>query len=206
MATSAEVREARRRRREAALALRPEMSPAGPAPDRFRVATWNVNSLKARAPALRRFLERAVPDVLLLQETKASAVAPVAAELFDDLGYDVVHSGAGAYNGVAIAARHPIGEVVLSADFADEFLGREPRLISAVIEGPEPIRCASVYVPHGREVGPGTTTTSWDSWRRCATRSRRGWPKRRSCWAATSTSRRPTATSSIRTRSSVSRM
>ena len=129
------------------------MSPAGPAPEQFRVATWNVNSLKARAPALRRFLERAVPDVLLLQETKASEVAPVAAEVFDDLGYDVVHSGAGAYNGVAIAARHPIGDVVMSADFADEFLGREPRLISAVIDGPEPIRCASVYVPHGREVG-----------------------------------------------------
>lgn len=46
--TTAEVREARRRRREAALALRAEMSPTGPAGDRFRVATWNVNSLKVR--------------------------------------------------------------------------------------------------------------------------------------------------------------
>jgi exodeoxyribonuclease III len=153
VASTAELKEARRRRREAALALRPEMSPTGPAPEHFRVATWNVNSLRARTPALRRFLERTVPDVVLLQETKASEVAPLAGELFDELDYGIVHSGAGAYNGVAIATRHPIGEVVVSADFADEHLGREPRLIAAVIEGPETIRCASVYVPHGREVG-----------------------------------------------------
>jgi exodeoxyribonuclease-3 len=153
VASTAEQKEARRRRREAALALRAEMSPAGPSPEHFRVATWNVNSLKARAPALRRFLERARPDVALLQETKATDVAPAVVELFDELGYGVVHSGGGAYNGVAVAARHPISDVVVSADFADEHLGREPRLIAAVIEGPEPIRCASVYVPHGREVG-----------------------------------------------------
>jgi exodeoxyribonuclease III len=153
VATTAELKEARRRRREAALALRPEMSPAGPAPEHFRVATWNVNSLKARTPALRRFLERAAPDVLLLQETKAGDVASVAADVFGEFGYGVVHSGAGAYNGVAIAARHPIGEVMLSADFTDEHLGREPRLIAATVDGPEAIRFASVYVPHGREVG-----------------------------------------------------
>jgi exodeoxyribonuclease-3 len=153
VATTAELQEARRLRREAALAMRPEMSPAGPAPEHFRVATWNVNSLRARTPALRRFLARTRPDVVLLQETKASEVAAVAAAVFDEFGYGVVHSGAGAYNGVAIAARHPISDVVVSADFADEHLGREQRLIAAVIDGPEPIRSASVYVPHGREVG-----------------------------------------------------
>jgi exodeoxyribonuclease-3 len=153
VATTAELNEARRRRREAALALRSGMSPAGPSPAHFRVATWNVNSLKARTPALRRFLARAAPDVLLLQETKAGEVAPVAVEAFAEYGYSVVHSGAGAYNGVAIAARHPIGEVMVSADFANEHLAREPRLIAAVIDGPETIRFVSVYVPHGREVG-----------------------------------------------------
>ena len=63
--------DARRQRREAALALRATMSPEAPAPDRFRVATWNLNSLRARLPAVERFLERAAPDVLLLQETVA---------------------------------------------------------------------------------------------------------------------------------------
>jgi exodeoxyribonuclease-3 len=129
------------------------MSPPGPAPDHFRVATWNVNSLRARAPALRRFLDRARPDVVLLQETKASEVAPVAAEVFAEFDYDVAHSGSGGYNGVAIASRHHIADVVVSENFDDEHLGREPRLIAAVIDGPCTIRCASVYVPHGRKVG-----------------------------------------------------
>ena len=153
MVTTAERNEARRRRREAALALRSEMSPTCPAPDRLRVATWNVNSLKMRTPALRRFLDRADPDVVLLQETKASEVPSAAAEMLAELGYGVVHSGAGGYNGVAIVARHPIGDVMVAADLEDELLGHEPRLVAAVIETPQPIRFASVYVPHGREVG-----------------------------------------------------
>src|SRR5689334_22533876 len=98
------------------------MSPAAPADSHLRVATWNVNSLKARTPALRRFLERARPDVVLLQETKASEVAPVAAAVFDEFGYSVVHSGSGQYNGVAIAARHPIESVETAAEFDDEDL------------------------------------------------------------------------------------
>ena len=153
MTTTAELKAARRQRREAALALREHMSPAGPAPERLRVATWNVNSLKARTPAVRRFLERARPDVLLLQETKSTEVAPVAATVFAELGYSVVHSGSGPYNGVAIAALHPISEVVASADLDDEHLAREPRLVACVVNAPEPIRVVSVYVPHGREVG-----------------------------------------------------
>jgi exodeoxyribonuclease-3 len=153
VATTAELKEARRMRREAALELRQHMSPAGPAADRLRIATWNVNSLKARTPALRRFLDRTRPDVLLLQETKATDVAPVAATVFAEFGYSVVHSGSGPYNGVAIAALHRISDVVASADLDDEHLAREPRLIACVVSAPEPIRVVSVYVPHGREVG-----------------------------------------------------
>jgi exodeoxyribonuclease-3 len=129
------------------------MSPVSPAPDSIRVATWNVNSLKARAPALQRFLERARPDVVLLQETKAREVLPVAAEVFDELGYATVHAGAGPYNGVAIASRLSIEATVASGNFGREPLDREPRLITAVVGTDPPIRVASVYVPHGREVG-----------------------------------------------------
>lgn len=147
------VREARRRRREAALAQRPHLSPVGPAPGHLRVATWNVNSLRARAAALRRFLDRAAPDVLLLQETKAAQVAPAAAEVFADLGYHVAHAGDGGYNGVAIAARSPLVDVLASGELGDEHLDREPRVIAAVVAGPVPLRVVSVYVPHGRELG-----------------------------------------------------
>jgi endonuclease/exonuclease/phosphatase family protein len=66
---------ARLERRMAALALRPSLSPAGPAPDRLRVATWNLNSLRARLDGLDRFLPRVAPDILCLQEIKAAEVS-----------------------------------------------------------------------------------------------------------------------------------
>ena len=129
------------------------MSPREVAPDSFRVATWNVNSLRARTPAVSRLLARARPDVLCLQETKATDIAATTAQMLEDLGYGIVHVGSGAYNGVAIASVHPIEDVRMSGDFGDEHLDREPRLITCVVNGPERVRVASVYVPHGREVG-----------------------------------------------------
>jgi exodeoxyribonuclease-3 len=144
--------EARRRRREAALALRETMSPTGPAPDRLRIATWNLNSLRRRLPAIERFVERAQPDVLCLQETKAAQLTDVAVSTIERLGYGVEHVGNSAYNGVAVAARHPVRDVAVSGDFDDEHLDREPRLVSCLVDGPEPLRVASVYVPHGREI------------------------------------------------------
>jgi len=110
--------------------------------------------LKARSPALRRFLERAAPDVVLLQETKAAQVVPVAAEVFESLGYIVIHVGMGPYSGVAIASRTPIDLIEMSGSSGDEHLDREPRMISGVVQaGDLRVRVASVYVPHGREVG-----------------------------------------------------
>jgi exodeoxyribonuclease III len=153
LSASSDLKEARRRRREAALALREHMSPPSAAPDHLRVATWNVNSLRARTPALARFLARARPDVLCLQETKAAVLPPAAVKVFDELGYAIAHCGAGAYNGVAIASIHPVEDVLACGDFGNEHLDREPRLISCVVMAPEPVRVASVYVPHGREIG-----------------------------------------------------
>ena len=69
-----------------------------------RIATWNVNSLKARLEKVTWWLERARPDVLLLQETKlADADAPEAA--FRAVGYELAHHGEGRWNGVAREAR-----------------------------------------------------------------------------------------------------
>jgi exodeoxyribonuclease III len=149
---SAAKRAARLERRRAALAARPAMSPVGPAADRLRVATWNLNSLRARLPAVARFLERVAPDVLCLQETKAGEVSEAAAAVFEERGYQSVHIGSGAYNGVGIVARAGIDQVVASGGFGDEALDREPRVISGVVALPAPVRYVSVYVPHGRAV------------------------------------------------------
>jgi exodeoxyribonuclease-3 len=130
------------------------MSPASPAEGMLRVATWNVNSLKSRAAAVGRLIDRAHPDVLLLQETKAAQVHPDAQAMLDDRGYHLTSVGSGPYNGVAIASTTPLRDVEQSGAFGEEVLDREPRVISAVADTEQgAIRFANVYVPHGREVG-----------------------------------------------------
>ncbi len=77
----------------------------------MRLATWNVNSLKARLERVLAWTERHQPDVLCLQETKLSD-AQVPLMDFAALGYELVHHGPGRWNGVAIASRIGIADVV----------------------------------------------------------------------------------------------
>ncbi len=114
----------------------------------MRIATWNVNSLKARLEKVEEWIGYAAPDVLCLQETKlADAAFPAMA--FAALGYESAHHGEGRWNGVAIVSRVGLDDVV--AGFAAP---REPqveaRLLSATCAG---VRVSSVYVPNGRQVG-----------------------------------------------------
>src|SRR5918995_5875181 len=143
---------ARLDRRRAALDRRASMSPAGPASGHLRVATWNLNSLRARLEAVRRFLARAAPDVVCLQETKTAQLSELAVSTFERHGYAIAHVGGRAYNGVAVVARHPIADIRASGELDDEHLDREPRIISCLVATPAPLRVASVYVPHGRAV------------------------------------------------------
>ena len=110
-----------------------------------RIATWNVNSLKARLPRVEEWVAQTQPDVLCLQETKlADAAFPSLA--FEALGYESAHCGEGRWNGVAIISRVGLDDVV--AGFADDAEpDPEARLIWATCAG---VRVASVYVPNGR--------------------------------------------------------
>ena len=84
----------------------------------MRIATWNVNSLKARQEAVEKWLERAAPDILLIQETKLTdADAPAMA--FAMAGYQLVHHGEGRWNGVAIAARDGLAISDVVTNFGD---------------------------------------------------------------------------------------
>mgnify|MGYP001557271564 FL=1 len=76
----------------------------------MRIATWNVNSLKARLPRVEEFLGYAEVDVLCLQETKLADKA-FPALTFSGLGYESVHYGPGQWNGVAILSR--VGPAVI---------------------------------------------------------------------------------------------
>jgi exodeoxyribonuclease-3 len=153
MSARSDQQAARLQRRLDALARRETMSPTAPAPHRFRVATWNLNSLRARLPAVERFLERAAPDVVCLQETKTASLGDATVGAFRARGYEVVHAGTGQYNGVAVASRHELVDVQPAGELGVEVLDREARVIACVVCGPVPVRVVSVYVPHGREVG-----------------------------------------------------
>lgn len=124
----------------------------------MRIATWNVNSLNARIEKVTWWLDRARPDVLLMQETKlADAAAPH--DEFARLGYQLAHHGEGRWNGVAIASRVGISDVVTNfgaalvapatADVPDDEPASEARMIAAVCGG---VRVASIYAPNGRTV------------------------------------------------------
>lgn len=116
----------------------------------MRIATWNVNSLKARLPRVEEFLGYADVDVLCLQETKCSDKS-FPALTFSAMGYDSVHHGQGQWNGVAVLSRigidhadHGFGD-----DYDDPYVG-DARLLVAACGG---INVVSVYVPNGRMVG-----------------------------------------------------
>ena len=76
----------------------------------MRIATWNVNSLKARLDRVEEWLGYAQPDVLCMQETKLSDDA-FPQLTFSALGYDTVHHGQGQWNGVAILSKVGIEDV-----------------------------------------------------------------------------------------------
>lgn len=114
----------------------------------MRIATWNVNSLKARLAKVEEWIDYAKPDVLCLQETKVGADA-FPSMSFASLGYEVVHHSEGRWNGVAIASKIGIDDVVDGFADGDE-PDREARLLTATCGG---VRVATVYVPNGRVVG-----------------------------------------------------
>ena len=116
---------------------------------RFRLATWNVNSLGARIERVEEWLEYAQPDVLCLQETKMSDESFPALE-FASLGYEAVHHGNGQWNGVAILSRVGLGDVRKAFTGENPDTVAECRIIAATCQG---IRVFSVYVPNGRSVG-----------------------------------------------------
>jgi len=124
----------------------------------MRIATWNVNSLKARLEKVTWWLERAKPDVLLMQETKLTdADAPT--DIFQQAGYALAHHGEGRWNGVAIASRIGLDSVITNfgvplqpartSETGDDEPFAEARMISAKCGG---IRIVSVYAPNGRIV------------------------------------------------------
>jgi exodeoxyribonuclease-3 len=105
------------------------------------IASWNVNSIRARLDRVQAWLQAAQPDVVCLQELKAEEMPPVI-----DWGYQHAAHCQKTYNGVAILAKAPIEDVVCGDGVDDG----QARLIAGTVGG---IRILSVYAPNGQSVG-----------------------------------------------------
>jgi len=116
----------------------------------MRIATWNINGVKAREGALKQFLKEHQPDILCLQEIKTVDEGFPAAEI-EGLGYNVATHGQKSWNGVAILSKMPVDEITrgLPGDDTDE----QSRLIEGVfsVEGGA-IRVCNIYLPNGNPV------------------------------------------------------
>ena len=111
------------------------------------IATWNVNSVKARLAHLLAWLREAAPDVVLLQETKVVAEGFPSLEI-SDAGYNCVAVGQKSYNGVAVLSKRPI-ELLASA-LPGDAEDLQARYLEVFTGG---LRVASVYVPNGNPYG-----------------------------------------------------
>jgi exodeoxyribonuclease-3 len=110
------------------------------------IATWNVNSIKARLPLVLEWLSEAAPDVALLQEIKSQEESFPRLEI-EELGYNVAIRGQKTYNGVAVLSKAPLEDLVsaLPGDEADE----QARYLEATTFG---LRVASIYLPNGNPI------------------------------------------------------
>ncbi len=112
----------------------------------MKIASFNINGVKARLPALLAWLEEAKPDVALLQEIK-SIDENFPREQIEDLGYIVETHGQKSFNGVAILSKYPLEDISrgLPGDDEDE----QARWIEATVCGDVTVRVCGLYLPNG---------------------------------------------------------
>ena len=112
----------------------------------MKIATFNINGIKARAEALPAWLDEANPDVVVLQEIKSVDEA-FPREIFEDRGYNVETHGQKSFNGVAILSKLPLEDVTrgLPGDDTDE----QARWIEATVVGKTALRVCGLYLPNG---------------------------------------------------------
>src|SRR6201984_3250749 len=111
------------------------------------IASWNVNSIRARVEHVIAWLKAHNPDVLLLQELKGTEFP---ADLFKALGYESATVTQKTYNGGAVMSRHPI-QIISTTLMGDE-ADSHARFLEVIVKD---IRIANIYLPNGNPVGSG---------------------------------------------------
>ncbi|MEM9786382.1 MAG: exodeoxyribonuclease III [Pseudomonadota bacterium] len=119
----------------------------------MKIATFNINGIKARIDALTAWIDDAQPDVAILQEIK-TVDEGFPREIFEDKGYNVETHGQKGFNGVAILSKLPLEDVARGLPGATG-AGREgiddieARYIEATVIGDKPVRICGLYLPNG---------------------------------------------------------
>jgi exodeoxyribonuclease-3 len=126
----------------------------------MKIASFNINGIKARLPALLEWLAEAQPDVALLQEIKSVDEGFPRLEI-EELGYNIETHGQKGFNGVAILSKHPIEGVTrgLPGDDSDE----QARWIESTIVGAKnAVRVCGLYLPNGNPAQPPESRPKYD--------------------------------------------
>ncbi len=111
----------------------------------MHIATWNINDINKRFAVLRTWLEAAGPEVVCLQELKATKEA-FPEDALQKLGYQAVWAGQKSWNGVAILARGEIGPVVTRTSLPGDAADTQARYIEAAVNG---VLVGCLYAPNG---------------------------------------------------------
>ncbi|HRX37602.1 MAG TPA: exodeoxyribonuclease III, partial [Aestuariivirga sp.] len=111
----------------------------------MRIATWNVNSIKARFPTVLEVLQAIDCDVVCLQELKCETDAFPYMEL-EEAGWHCEVHGQKSYNGVAILSKHPLEDVKKGLSTMED---DQARFIEALVMADRPIRVGGLYLPNG---------------------------------------------------------
>jgi exodeoxyribonuclease-3 len=117
----------------------------------MKIATWNINGVKARSQSALTYLRQAAADIVCLQEIKSVDEGFPAAP-FEELGYNVAVHGQKGFNGVAILSKLPFDDVTrrLPGDDGDE----QARFIEATVSvATGSLKVASIYLPNGNPIG-----------------------------------------------------
>ena len=115
----------------------------------MKIASFNINGIKARSTALPAWLDDAQPDVVLLQEVKSVDEA-FPRELFEDRGYNVETHGQKGFDGVAILSKLPLEDVTRGLPGDDDDV--QARWIEATVVGKQALRVCGLYLPNGNPV------------------------------------------------------
>lgn len=122
----------------------------------MRIATWNVNSMKARLPTVLQVLSDINADVVCLQELKCETDAFPYLEI-EELGWNCAVHGQKSYNGVAILSKFPLQDVTREMSTLKD---DQARYIEATVLADRPVRVGGLYLPNGNPAPGRSMTTS----------------------------------------------